>query len=51
MADAAVGSARHRAGHRAADQRAAHLHHLLPRQGRPRHPRHLHTHRRTAILV
>lgn len=33
MAHAAVGGAGHRAGHRAADQRAAHLHLLLP----PRH--------------
>lgn len=51
MANAPVGSAGHRAGYRPADQRAAHLHHLLSRQGRPRHHRHNHTHRRTPVFM
>lgn len=51
MANASVGSAGNRAGDRPADQRAAHLNHLLSRQGRPRHSRHNHIDWWTSIFM
>lgn len=49
--DAAVRSAGHCARHRSIDQRAAHLHHILPQQGRPRHSCNLHSCWRIDLFV
>lgn len=49
--DAAVRSSGHCAGHRFVDQRAAHLHHILPQQRRPRHSCNLHSYWRIDLFV
>lgn len=51
MADAAVGGAGDRAGHRLADHCPAHLHHLLCRRARPRHHRHNNSRWRTLLFM